>query len=59
MSAGLLLAGALPRLLPQAAGPAGLAGHIAMYGPVTSGLGRRPRDALIAEVDRACLTARG
>ena len=59
MSAGLLLAGALPRLLPQAAGPAGLAGHTARYGPAPSGLGRRQREALIAEVDRAGLTGRG
>ena len=59
MSAGLLLAGALPRLLPQAAGPADLAGHTARYGPAPSGLGRRQREALIAEVDRAGLTGRG
>ena len=58
MSAGLL-AGARPRLLPQAAGPADLAGHIARYGPAPSGLGRRQREALIAEVDRAGLTGRG
>ena len=59
MSAGLLLAGALPRLLPHTAGPAGLAGHTARYGPAPSGLGRRQREALIAEVDRAGLTGRG
>jgi NADH:ubiquinone oxidoreductase subunit F (NADH-binding) len=58
VSAGLL-AGARPRLLPQAAGPADLAGHTARYGPAPAGLGRRQREALIAEVDRAGLTGRG
>ena len=64
MTAGLLLAGALlagngPRLLPCDAGPAGLAGHTARYGPPPCGLGRRQRQALIAEVGRAGLTGRG
>ena len=61
MTAGLLLAGALSRLLApgRAAGPVGLAGHTARYGPTPSGLRRRQRDALIAEVDRAGLTGRG
>jgi NADH:ubiquinone oxidoreductase subunit F (NADH-binding) len=36
-----------------------LAGHTARYGPAPSGLGRRQREALIAEVDRAGLTGRG
>jgi NADH:ubiquinone oxidoreductase subunit F (NADH-binding) len=55
--AGTLLAGPLPRLLQP--GPAGLAGHTARYGPPPSGLSRRQRDALIAEVGRAGLTGRG
>ena len=64
MTAGLLLAGALlagngPRLLPCDVGPAGLAGHTARYGPPPCGLGRRQRQALIAEVGRAGLTGRG
>ena len=64
MTAGLLLAGDLlagngPRLLPCDAGPAGLAGHTARYGPPPCGLGRRQRQALIAEVGRAGLTGRG
>jgi NADH:ubiquinone oxidoreductase subunit F (NADH-binding) len=59
MTAGVLLAGALPRLLPLAAGPASLAGYTARYGPPPSGLDQRQRDALIAEVARAGLTGRG
>ena len=64
MTAGLLLAGDLlagngPRLLPCDVGPAGLAGHTARYGPPPCGLGRRQRQALIAEVGRAGLTGRG
>jgi NADH:ubiquinone oxidoreductase subunit F (NADH-binding) len=64
VTAGLLLAGDLlagngPRLLPCDAGPAGLAGHTARYGPLPCGLGRRQRQALIAEVGRAGLTGRG
>ena len=69
MTAGLLLAGDLlagdllagngPRLLPCDASPAGLAGHTARYGPSPCGLGRRQRQALIAEVGRAGLTGRG
>jgi NADH:ubiquinone oxidoreductase subunit F (NADH-binding) len=60
VTVGLLLAGALPRLLPpEPADPAGLAGHTARYGPPPSGLSRRQRDALIAEVARAGLTGRG
>ena len=50
---------ALPRLLPTGAGPAGLAGHLARYGPPPTGLGRRHRESLIAEVARAGLTGRG
>ena len=57
MTAGLLPAGTLPRLLP--AEPPGLAGHTARYGPPPSALSRRQRDALIAEVGRAGLTGRG
>ena len=57
MTAGLLLAGTLPRLLPLE--PPGLAGHTARYGPPPSALSRRQRDALIAEVGRAGLTGRG
>jgi len=57
VTAGLLLAGTLPRLLPPE--PPGLAGHTARYGPPPSGLSRRQRDALIAEVARAGLTGRG
>ena len=45
---------------PAGRGPRpGLAGHTARYGPAPSGLGRRQREALIAEVDRAGLTGRG
>jgi NADH:ubiquinone oxidoreductase subunit F (NADH-binding) len=49
------LATCLPRLLPTggAAGPTGLAGHLARYGPL------RRRESLIAEVARAGLTGRG
>ena len=51
----------LPRLLPAGgeAGPVSLAGHLARYGPPPAGLGRRGREALIAEVGRAGLTGRG
>ena len=61
MTAAVLLAGALPRLLGpgHAAGPASLAEHTARYGPPPSGLGRPQREALIEEVDRAGLTGRG
>src|SRR5579864_1867962 len=53
--------GTLPRLLPgnPAAGPVGLAGHLARYGPSPSALGRQRRQELIAEVGRAGLTGRG
>jgi NADH:ubiquinone oxidoreductase subunit F (NADH-binding) len=53
--------GALPRLLPTdgGAGPASLAWHLARYGPPPTGLGRRQRESLIAEVGRAGLTGRG
>jgi NADH:ubiquinone oxidoreductase subunit F (NADH-binding) len=57
VTAGLLLAGTLPRLLPPE--PSGLAGHTARYGPPPSGLSRRQRDALVTEVARAGLTGRG
>jgi DMSO/TMAO reductase YedYZ heme-binding membrane subunit len=42
--------GTLPRLLPgsPAAGPVGLAGHLARYGPPPSALGRQRRRELIA-----------
>ena len=56
---GTVLAGTGPRLLHPGPDPAGLAGHTARYGPLPSGLGRRQREALIAEVDRAGLTGRG
>jgi NADH:ubiquinone oxidoreductase subunit F (NADH-binding) len=56
---GTLLTGTGPRLLHPGPGPVGLAGHTDRYGPVPSGLGRREREALIAEVDRAGLTGRG
>ena len=56
---GTLLTGTGPRLLHPGPDPVGLAGHTARYGPVPSGLGRREREALIAEVDRAGLTGRG
>ena len=44
--------GTLPRLLPgrPAAGPVGLAGHLARYGPSPSALGGPRRRELIAEV---------
>ena len=53
--------GTLPRLLPgsPAAGPVGLSGHLARYGPSPSALGRQRRRELIAEVGRAGLTGRG
>ena len=57
--AGTLLAGTGPRLLPCDASSGGLAGHTARYGPPPCGLGRRQREALIAEVGRAGLTGRG
>jgi len=56
---GTLLTGTGPRLLHPGPDPVGLAVHTARYGPVPSGLGRREREALIAEVDRAGLTGRG
>jgi len=56
---GTLLTGTGPRLLHPGPDPVGLAGHTARYGPAPSGLGRREREALIAEVDRAGLTGRG
>ncbi len=52
----------LPRLLPaEAVGePPSLAEHLARYGPLrSSGLDRRHREAVIAEVDRSGLTGRG
>jgi NADH:ubiquinone oxidoreductase subunit F (NADH-binding) len=52
----------LPRLLPGgfAAGPLGLADHLAMYGPPPPWpSGRQVRAALIAEVGRAGLAGRG
>src|SRR5450756_770435 len=52
----------LPRLLPADSGtePAGLAEHLARYGPLRSaGLNRQRREALIDEVDRSGLTGRG
>jgi NADH:ubiquinone oxidoreductase subunit F (NADH-binding) len=54
--------GPLPRLLPAgfAAGPAGLAAHLARYGPPPSpGLTGRQRSELMAEVERSGLTGRG
>ena len=52
----------LPRLLPadSSTEPAGLAEHLARYGPLRSaGLNRQRREALIDEVDRSGLTGRG
>ena len=52
----------LPRLLPADSGtePAGLAEHLARYGPLRSaGLSRQRREDLIDEVDRSGLTGRG
>lgn len=52
----------LPRLLPAGlpAGPAGLAGHLARYGPPPSpGVDRHRREGLIEEVERSGLTGRG
>ncbi len=52
----------LPRLLPAdgGTGPAGLAEHLARYGPLRSaGLSRPSREALIDKVDRSGLTGRG
>jgi len=52
----------LPRLLPAglSAGPTGLAGHLARYGPPrSSGLDRRHRKGLLEEVERSGLTGRG
>ena len=52
----------LPRLLPadSRTEPAGLAEHLARYGPLRSaGLNRQRREALIDEVDRSGLTGRG
>lgn len=54
--------GQLPRLLPDGgcAGPAGLPGHLARYGPLPPlRRDRRWREALIAEVGEAGLTGRG
>ncbi len=54
--------GPLPRLLSTgfAAGPTGLAGHLARYGPPPSpGLTGRQRSELMAEVERSGLTGRG
>ena len=53
--------GTLPRLLPgiPAAGPVGLSGHLARYGPSPSALSRQRRRELIAQVGRAGLTGRG
>ena len=54
--------GQLPRLLPHGAatGPAGLAGHLARYGPLPPARrGRNWRAELIAEVAEAGLTGRG
>ena len=58
---GIRRPGTLPRLLPgsPAAGPVGLAAHLARYGPSSSALGRQRRRELIAEVGRAGLTGRG
>lgn len=58
---GIGLPGTLPRLLPggPAAGPVGLAEHLAWYGPAPSALGRQRRRVLIAEAGRAGLTGRG
>ena len=52
----------MPRLLPVNSGaePPSLAEHLARYGPLRpSGLDRRRREAIIAEVDRSGLTGRG
>ncbi len=51
----------LPRLLPDGftADPTGLADHLARYGPPARARGRRQREELIAEVDRAGLAGRG
>ena len=52
----------LPRLLPadSRTEPAGLAEHLARYGPLRSAdLNRQRREALIDEVDRSGLTGRG
>ena len=52
----------LPRLLPAdgGTGPAGLAEHLARYGPLRSACRSWPsREALIDEVDRSRLTGRG
>ena len=48
---GIRRPGTLPRLLPgsPAAGPVGLAAHLARYGPSSSALGRQRRRELIAE----------
>ena len=58
----ILGAAELPRLLPAgyAAGPVGLAGHLARYGPLPCPRsGRLDGRALIAEAGRAGLTGRG
>ena len=52
----------MPRLLPADIGaePPSLTEHLARYGPLrSSGLDRRRREAMIAEVDRSGLTGRG
>jgi NADH:ubiquinone oxidoreductase subunit F (NADH-binding) len=53
--------GGLPRLLPAglATGPAGLAEHLARYGPPPSGLTGSRRAELMTEVERSGLTGRG
>jgi NADH:ubiquinone oxidoreductase subunit F (NADH-binding) len=53
--------GRLPRLLPDGftADPTSLADHLARYGPAARARGRRQREDLIAEVDRAGLSGRG
>ena len=53
--------GHLPRLLPDGftTDPTGLADHLARYGPPATARGRRQREELIAEVDRAGLAGRG
>lgn len=58
---GRLPPGGLPRLLPPgfAAGPAGLAGHLARYGPPPAGLDRALRAALMEQVRQSGLTGRG
>ena len=51
-----------PRLLPVQGGsgrPAGLAEHVARYGPVRLPHGGRAREALIGTVERSGLTGRG